>query len=73
MYTHLSLGENYGGTKAKKLYEELKKSKKNTRKGILAKIDNDPRVTRIGEILRKTSLDELPSLRSVLIGNMSLV
>lgn len=37
------------------------------------KLDNDPRTTRIGAFLRKSSIDELPQLFNILIGNMSFV
>ena len=37
------------------------------------KLENDPRVTRIGKFLRKTSIDELPQLYNILIGQLSFV
>jgi exopolysaccharide biosynthesis polyprenyl glycosylphosphotransferase len=55
--------------------ETLKKSLLhiNEQDGCAFKITNDPRVTKVGAILRKTSIDELPQLFNVLKGEMSLV
>jgi lipopolysaccharide/colanic/teichoic acid biosynthesis glycosyltransferase len=41
--------------------------------GVTFKMKNDPRITRVGRIIRKTSIDELPQLWNVLRGEMSLV
>lgn len=56
---------------AEKLRKELEQ--KNEREGPLFKIKNDPRITRFGAFLRRTSIDELPQLINVLLGHMSLV
>lgn len=47
--------------------EQLKEYKENF------KLENDPRVTKIGKILRKTSLDELPQLLNIIKGDLSII
>ncbi|MCM8709417.1 exopolysaccharide biosynthesis polyprenyl glycosylphosphotransferase [Clostridium sp. SYSU_GA19001] len=66
MYKFRSMIDN-----AEDLIESLKD--KNEMSGPMFKITDDPRVTKIGKFIRKTSIDELPQLINVLKGEMSLV
>lgn len=56
---------------AEEIKEKLKEQ--NEMSGPMFKIKDDPRITRIGKFIRKTSIDELPQLVNVLKGDMSLV
>ena len=76
MYWKYSTKEDYlkeGETDEAIAFEEDLKQKNNGREGPLYKIQNDPRKMRFGSMLERFSIDELPQLFNVLMGNMSIV
>lgn len=58
---------------AEELLEQIKEEHGNQMDGPVFKLDHDPRIFRFGALLRKLSIDELPQLLNVLMGDMSLV
>ena len=71
-------GKPFNMYKFRSMYVDAEKRKKdlmdsNEMDGPVFKMKNDPRITRVGRVLRKYSIDEIPQLFNVLIGNMSIV
>jgi lipopolysaccharide/colanic/teichoic acid biosynthesis glycosyltransferase len=74
MYSHACRGERYGAEAAEELFRELMSDPRQREEfERIHKLRQDPRVTRVGAILRRTSLDELPQLVNVITGRLSLV
>ena len=75
------VGENgriFDFYKFRSMYQDAEVRKKelmekNEMQGLMFKMENDPRITKVGAFIRKTSLDELPQFWNVLKGDMSLV
>lgn len=67
------VGRNYPHTQVADIYEDELVRERSVRQGPVHKIIDDPRRTRVGKFLEKTSLDELPQFFNVLKGEMSLV
>ena len=71
-------GRRFKMYKFRSMYIDAEERKKelmaqNEVKGLMFKMDNDPRITKVGQFIRKTSIDELPQFFNVLKGDMSIV
>lgn len=81
LYSQIRVGKNgrrFKIYKFRSMYKDADARKQalmaeNEMSGLMFKMENDPRITRVGRFLRKTSLDELPQFYNILRGDMSLI
>lgn len=73
MYLEYCTGQDYPYHQPATIFEDKLAQEQSLRKGPVFKIINDPRRTKVGRFLERTSLDELPQFFNVLKGEMSLV
>ena len=71
-------GRRFKIYKFRSMYIDAEERKKeleaqNEMQGLMFKMENDPRITKVGKFIRKTSIDELPQFLNILKGDMSLV
>lgn len=71
-------GRKFKFYKFRSMYKDAEERKKelmakNQMSGLMFKMDDDPRITKVGKFIRKTSIDELPQFWNVLKGDMSLI
>lgn len=81
LFSQVRIGRNgrrFKIYKFRSMYMDAEERKKeleaeNEMQGLMFKMENDPRITKVGAFLRKTSIDELPQFYNVFKGDMSLV
>lgn len=81
LFSQVRIGRNgrrFKVYKFRSMYQDAEKRKKeledqNEMHGLMFKMENDPRITKVGKFIRKTSIDELPQFYNVVKGDMSLV
>ncbi len=81
LFSQVRIGRNgrrFKVYKFRSMYQDAEARKKeledqNEMQGLMFKMENDPRITKVGKFIRKTSIDELPQFYNVVKGDMSLV